>query len=273
MKIIVDNGGTKSDWAIVENNTQFSANGVNVFAAEDEIVVQIQQILPKEILELNNLSIDFYTAGLTKSIKHKLNHIFSKYFDHISIRFFSDMLCASRALFQYDKGIACILGTGSNCAYFDGSKNHEIIPSLGYIFGDEGSGYYLGKELLTQYFLNRLTVDLEQALEKETKMNKDELMSSLYSSEKKKFDIANFSFFLKKHESEAQIQQIINTSFLQFLSKYPFQYPNYSIYKFGFIGSVAFHFSSFIDEIMTKKRLEYIVIKKPITHLIKYYQS
>ena len=77
MKIIVDNGGTKSDWAIVENNKQFSAHGINVFASKEEVVLQIKQIVPKKILELKNLSIDFYTAGLTTSIKQKLDDIFS----------------------------------------------------------------------------------------------------------------------------------------------------------------------------------------------------
>ena len=54
------------------------------------------------------------------------------------------MLAASRALFKSKNGIAWILGTGSNCAYFDGVRNHEITYSTGYLLGDSGSGYDLG---------------------------------------------------------------------------------------------------------------------------------
>ena len=277
MKIIVDNGGTKSDWAIIEQNKKFSGPGINVFNSEEQIVSQLRQLLSEDLLTSENVSVDFYTAGLTKSVEMKIIKIFHKYFNDLKVSVFSDMLCASRALFQFNKGIACILGTGSNCAYFDGTKNHQMNPSLGYLFGDEGSGYDLGKQLLIKYFNNELSSDLNIAFEKETKMNKDQLISSIYSSNKKKFDVANFSFFLKKHESNNQIRKIISDSILNFLTTYVFKYMHmkcdYNNCTVGLIGSIAFNFSDIIDQIMLKYDVKYIIIEKPIDSLIKYYKT
>ena len=278
MKIIVDNGGTKSDWAIVENNHKFSGPGINVFSSEENIVSQIRNQLSEDFLISKDNSLDFYTAGLTDSVKKKIIKIFREYFNNIRVSVFSDMLCASRALFNSDVGVACILGTGSNCAYFDGIKNHQITPSLGYLLGDEGSGYDLGKQFLIKYFKNELSSDLNLAFEEETKMTKDQLLSSIYSSSNKKFDIANFSFFLKRHESNNQIRQIIFNSIFNFLSMYIFKYiktkqdykPNC---KIGFVGSVAFNFSDIIDEIMLKRGFQYLIVKQPIDNLIKYYST
>ena len=38
-----------------------------------------------------------------------------------------------------DSGIVGILGSGANCAYFDGKKLEKNNFGLGFIFGDEGS--------------------------------------------------------------------------------------------------------------------------------------
>ena len=277
MKIIIDNGGTKSDWAIIEKNQKFSGPGINVFNSEEQIVSEIRDLLSEDILTTKDVSLDFYTAGLTEYIEIKIIKMFHTYFNDIRVSVFSDMLCASRALFQFDKGIACILGTGSNCAYFDGFKNHQMSPSLGYLFGDEGSGYDLGKQFLIKYFNDELSSDLNIAFEDETKMNKDQLISSIYSSSNKKYNVANFSFFLKKHESNNQIRKIISNSISNFLSRYVLRYihmkSDYSNLTVGFVGSVAFNFSDIIDEIMSKHNMKYIIIKKPIDYLINYYKT
>ena len=145
------------------------------------------------------------------------------------------------------------------------SKNHQIIPSLGYLFGDEGSGYDLGKQFLIKYFNNQLTTDLNIAFEAETGMTQDRLISSIYSSKNKKFDIAHFSFFMKKHDSHHKIREIIYNSIFNFLTMYVFRYIDVkndcnNNCKIGFVGSVAFNFRDIIDEIMLKHGLEYIII-------------
>jgi len=271
MKLIADNGGSKSDWAFIENKRIFSGPSINLFSSDENIVLQIKNIIPSDLLISKGLIIDFYTAGLSDFIKLKLSKIFVKFFKNIKINIFSDMLAASRALFKKQNGIACILGTGSNCAYFDGVKNHKITRSLGYLLGDEGSGYYLGRELLVQYCQNKLPSSLTKILEGEKKINKEKLISNIYSIENPKFYIASFSIFLKNHESNPFIQKIIHSSILKFLATHPFKYPNFCDYRFGFVGSVAFNFNNYIYLIMKEKGIKCIVLQKPIENLVDYY--
>ena len=156
MKLIADNGGTSSDWAIVSEKKIISFDGINIFDCEEKLFLQFQNIFSNLHLQGKNISLDFYTAGVTGEVDIKVQNVFNTHFPTIHLSVFSDMLGASRALFTNIKGISCILGTGSNCAYFDGHQNHSITPSLGYLLSDEGSGYDLGRRLLIKYFNNAL---------------------------------------------------------------------------------------------------------------------
>ena len=60
------------------------------------------------------------------------------------------------------KSIVCILGTGSNCSYFDGVNVIQKITSLGYILMDDASGNYYGRQLLRDYYFNRIPENIAQ---------------------------------------------------------------------------------------------------------------
>ena len=64
-------------------------------------------------------------------------------FPHAHVAVESDLSGAARALCGHTKGIACILGTGSNSCEYDGEKIVSNVSPLGYILGDEGSGAVL----------------------------------------------------------------------------------------------------------------------------------
>ena len=66
-----------------------------------------------------------------------------------------------------------ILGTGSNCSYYDGKEIHQKVTSLGYVLMDDASGNYFGRQLLRDYYFNKLSKELE------TKF-KDELLINTY---------------------------------------------------------------------------------------------
>ena len=277
MKIVVDNGGTKSDWAVISSGEYFTANSINVFGPESEILVELKKNLANKFFHTKKCSLYFYTTGATESVVLKLTNLFNSHFPNITINIYSDMLGASRALFQKKPGIACILGTGSNCAYYDGEKNHHLEPSLGYLFGDEGSGYCLGKRILGKYFKEELSIDLNQSLEEYTTLQREQLLSKIYSSSNPKFFIASFSKFLKKNESNPQIQAIIFESINSFLNMYPLKYLEFHGNKIGsrnvgFVGSVSLNFAYCIEKIMNSHDVYFTIVDKPIQGLIKYYQ-
>ena len=271
MRIVIENGGTKLDWTIVEEKKIYSAESINVFNSEKKILTQLCDIFPKRLLRKKNLLIDFYTAGLTGFTEKKMKKILTSFFYNPTVVIFSDLLAASRALFKDKDGIVCILGTGSNCAYFDGVKNHSITHALGHLLGDEGSGYDLGKIFLINYFQDNISLELQTKFEDQVDMKKDELLSAIYKSENQKFYIASFAKFLKENESDSFVQKIITDSFLSFFNKHPFQFKSFSDYQFGFVGSVAFNFSLYIEDILNTKCVSSKILKNPIEHLIDYY--
>jgi len=271
MKIIIENGGSKLDWFILGEDTIHSGTGINFFASDEYISSQIEEQFRSLFGYPEKIDIDFYTAGLANESKIKIKKAFSQYPSFNSINVFSDMLAASRSIFKFDSGISCILGTGSNCAYFDGNINHEITFSTGHLFGDEGSGYDLGRQFLKAYFQNILPIELSHLFEDKTQMNRQELLSSIYIAKNPKSYIANFSYFLKEHEDHPFVESVIHDSFLSFLRLNPFKYPNYRQFKFGFTGSVAFVFQHHLDKIMSQFKIDYVVCKRPIKNLQKYY--
>ena len=102
-------------------------------------------------------------------------------------------------------------------------------------------------------------------------MNQDEILSAIYMSSNQKFHIASFAKFLKKHESNSIIKKIIRNSFLNFLNTHPFTFPEFHKYKFGFSGSIAFHFKEIIGDILDQKDIDYIILAKPMKNLLEYY--
>lgn len=271
MKLVIENGGSKLDWILIGENSIKSVNAISSFDTDVQILNQLKVIFQSFKFEISDLEIDFYTAGLTGSFLERIKNIFLENFSVKSINFFSDMLAASRALFKDQKGISCILGTGSNCAYFDGVNNHEITFSTGYLLGDEGSGYDLGKRFLQFYFQKKTPNYIKKDFEITMNMNCSDILSAIYSVSNPKFYIANFTRFIQKHQNDPFIADMIQTSFLSFLNKHPFTYPEFNKYKFGFVGSIAFYFSDHIDSIMKQHDVDYIILQKPIDNLTCYY--
>ena len=63
-----------------------------------------------------------------------------------------------------EKSIVCILGTGSNCSYFNGFNLEQKIDSLGFIIMDDGSGNYFGKQILRDFYFNLMPIGLKKIL-------------------------------------------------------------------------------------------------------------
>ena len=81
----------------------------------------------------------FYGTGCSNTqnnllVKNAIKHHFPKAKIYVD----SDLMAAAKALCGDQKGIACILGTGSNSCFYNGKKIVKNSPGLGYVLGDEG---------------------------------------------------------------------------------------------------------------------------------------
>ena len=92
----------------------------------------------------------------------------------------SDLMGAAKALCGDHKGVACILGTGSNSCYYDGKKIIKNSPGLGFILGDEGSGAYMGKKVVQYYLYNTFDPDLMDRFNAMFNTNSAEILEAVY---------------------------------------------------------------------------------------------
>ena len=160
MVLIADSGSTKTHWCVIENTSiikNIFTKGINPFyQTEDEITLELELNLLPELKGINIEQIYFYGAGCSLPEKKVLViNALGRYFKEVSREVESDLLGAARSLSLENKGIACILGTGSNSCLYDGKEIVENVSPLGFILGDEGSGAVLGRTFIADCLKNK----------------------------------------------------------------------------------------------------------------------
>jgi N-acetylglucosamine kinase-like BadF-type ATPase len=175
---------------------------------------------------------------------------------------------------QGEHSIVCILGTGSNCSYFDGKNIDQHVISLGYILMDEASGNFFGKQLLRGYYFNEMPRKLAQQFEKEYKLDADTLKENLYRRENPNTYLAKFAKFLIEHKAEPYMQDIIRNGLDRFVRHQILQFKNATEVPIHFVGSIAHLLEDEIKECLESYNLSIgRVIKRPIDALVEYHIS
>jgi N-acetylglucosamine kinase-like BadF-type ATPase len=276
IKLIADSGATKCEWCVLNNGKKKSiiTQGISPYFFNEE---QIVALLTKELLpKLKNIEVDevfYYGTGLSNPINVKLiKSALKKLFSKAKISAETDLLAAARALCGNEKGIACILGTGSNSCYYDGKKIRKNSPGIGYVLGDEGSGAYLGKRVIQHYLYNTFDEDLRAMFDAKFVTNSVEILEKVYKQPLANRYLASFTNFLAENRGHYMIENIIedglNDFFFQHLNKYHESW----LYPINFIGSVAFGFKDVLQELCKSYELECgNILQKPMNGLIKFH--
>ncbi|MEO6347965.1 MAG: N-acetylglucosamine kinase, partial [Aquaticitalea sp.] len=165
MILIVDSGSTKADWISVDNNgkqllEKIRTNGLNPEILKEKKLYKI--IRKSEALMANKKDVThvfFYGAGCgTENPKFLLKKVLEEIFVNAEVEVTEDTMAAVRATLNQDDeaAVVCILGTGSNCSYYDGKRLNQRIVSLGYTLMDDASGNYYGKQLIRDYYFKHM---------------------------------------------------------------------------------------------------------------------
>lgn len=277
MILIADSGATKSDWILLNKNEEpmkFQLVGLNPFYVD---TIEIENILSKELTPyIENKKIQkviFYGSGCSSVFKcMTVEDALNKQFENAEITVESDLLAAARALFINKEGIACILGTGSNSCHFDGNKIVENITSLGYFFGDEGSGAHLGKLFLKDYLLGNLPPKIAKDFKEIYNYNRDNILDAIYNLPFPNRFLASFCEFYADHLSDKYIFDMVSNSFREFFTNQIKQYKGYNKLPVSFVGSVAFFFEPLLRQIAAEFGIEVNqVLRSPINALADYH--
>jgi glucosamine kinase len=218
--------------------------------------------------------IHYYGTGCAnpenvKSVTRALKATFPK----AKINVTHDLMGAAKALCGDEKGVACILGTGSNSCYYNGKKIIKNSPGLGYILGDEGSGAYLGKKVVQYYLYNTFDPDLMDRFNAKYNTTSMEILDAVYKHALPNRYLAGFVPFLVENRGHFMIENIIEDGFNDFFFNHLYKYRESWIMPIHFIGSVAYGFRDILKEMCDTYELQLgRVLKNPMDGLIKYHK-
>ena len=199
---------------------------------------------------------------------------FLEFFPKASVDIEWDLLAAARALCGEEKGIACILGTGSNSCLYDGEKITEQVANLGWILADEGSGASLGEKLLFDYLRKNLPNGLAQQFQKRFPFSREEFLEKIYQQEKPSTFLATFSKFIFQHLKEPYCYKLVYDGFSDFYENNIMKYEGYRNLKVHFVGSIAFYYSDLLRQVANDKGIAVKnILETPIAGLTLYHQK
>ena len=249
--LIADSGSTKTHWALIANdgNVQhISTAGINPLYQEAS---EISSMLSTSDIEWGSIEhIYFYGAGC---IGGKANETITTALQSIApqaiITIQSDLMAACHALLGNRAGIACILGTGANSCCFDGEKIVANTPPLGFILGDEGSGAYIGKRLLSDALKGILPTDISQKLMQWIGIGYAEIINKVYKQPYPNRFLASLTHFAADNIDRDEIHNIVLEAFVTFIDRNLMRYDADMLAQpINFVGSVAFNFEYILAE-------------------------
>ncbi|WP_306550345.1 N-acetylglucosamine kinase [Daejeonella sp.] len=273
MLLVADSGSSKADWILTvseHQNISFRTNGINPFFLSEKEIIRIFQNTPEIQPYTDQVKeIYFFGAGCSSPDRRELiSNALSKIFKNAFISVDIDIIACIYATTGRSDGICCILGTGSNISYFDGKRIHESKHGLGYILGDEGSGTYFGRQLITGYLYGTMPTELAEEFYTKYAIDKEMIIKRIYQDPSPNFYLASFSPFMNEHVDHPYINALIKKGFTEFIETNIKSYPDYTKHNCHFIGSIAFHFSEILKQLCQEQGIKVgKILKHPIDEL------
>ena len=279
MILVVDSGSTKTDWIAVDAKGEilFSTQTLGLNPQVLSSAILKERIINNYDLYQNREQVThlyFYGAGCgVESPQLRINKVFDEIFTNAEKTIKEDTYAAVYAASKpEEKAVVCILGTGSNCTYFDGKDIEQRVTSLGYILMDEASGNFYGKQLIRSYYFNTMPKSLADEFEKEYDLSPDSIKENIYRRENPNTYLATFSKFLIKHKDNELFQKIIKNGLERFINHQILQFDNAKQVPIHFIGSISFFLKEEIKQALEEKGLIMgRIVQRPIEELVKYH--
>jgi len=281
MILIVDSGSTKTDWIALDEK------GSEIFSTQT--LGLNPQMLSNEILNeriKNNFDIYknrrlvsklfFYGAGCgVDSTQERIRKVFEKIFINSDFDIKEDTFAAVYSAVERGvPSIVNIIGTGSNCSYYDGQNVIQKVQSLGYVLMDYASGNYFGKYLIRAYYFNKMPEYLKKEFSEKFDLSANTIKNKLYREENPNTYLASFARFLIENKSNEYFKEIIFKGLERFIEYQILQYDDFSKVDIHYVGSIAYYLKDEITRIGKKYNLKTgKFIKRPIEGLVEYHKK
>ena len=283
MILITDGGSTKCDWIAIDKNgkqavDKIRTKGLNpAIVAEKKLNKTIRK--SKELMAIANdvTHVYFYGAGCgTEKPRLLLKVILESYFTNAVVEVREDTYAAVRACIDAkdEAAVVCILGTGSNCSYFDGKDLHQRVSSLGFILMDDASGNYFGKQLIRDYYFNKMPDTISVAFAHKHNLEADFIKYNLYKQTNPSAYLASHAEFMFINKDSEYISNIITKGIRLFTENMILQYKE-ELDKgvpVHFAGSIAYFGQDEIKQVAEEYGFKVgNFVRRPIEGLVEYH--
>lgn len=281
MYLIADSGATKTAWALCSSRKSVTTTTQGLspyyFTAEQIAEVLRNELLPALGKKASAIeAIYFYGTGcavpaqqqvVKKGLKAALPYV-------KIIQVQSDLVGAARAVCGHEKGIACILGTGSNSCVYNGKSIIKNNPAPGYILGDEGSGAYLGKKVVQHYIYETFDEELLHKFKVTYNQDYRTILDHVYKQPWPNRYLAGFTTFLSENRGHYMIENILEDGIGDFFITHLYKYKQTWLWPVHFVGSIAWHFQDKIKDLGNTFQVQVgNILQAPIEGLIKYHKA
>jgi glucosamine kinase len=276
--LIADCGATKSEWKLHYEGRSKTVltQGISPYFLSNEALIELLRVelMPK----LKGITVDrlfYYGTGCANPDNaRRVRACLKTLFPGAKTEVATDLLAAARAVCGTEKGLACILGTGSNSCYYNGRVIKRNSPGLGYVLGDEGSGAYLGRKVLQYYLYDTFDEELRALFDARFVTTPVEILDRVYKQPLPNRYLASFTLFLAENRGHYMIENIIEDGLNDFFFQHLCKYPEVWKYPVGFVGSVAYGFRDKLKELCSSYEFELgPVLKKPMDGLVKFHEE
>ena len=277
MILIADSGTTKCDWIGRKDQStdillETTTRGMNPAYLKDGILSQILEasdVLMQVSEEVS--SIYFFGSGCgVPMYQEKIENVLRKVFPRAGTYYVRGDIHGAVYACTLDPGVVGIMGTGSNCCFYDGMDIEIRIPSLGYTLMDEGSGNMIGKELLRAYYYQKMPKYLALLFEEEYDPDVDKVKQKLYLEPGPSVFLASHAKFVFDHLHDAVMHDILYRVMQRFFDNI------LEVYKeelqkvpLHLVGSIAYYSKDIIEELCHEKGYQLgKIVRRPVWALV-----
>lgn len=276
MILVADSGSSQSDWMLAlpdGKRLAFTTKGLNPFFVNEKDIAKIIQnadeILPhaEQVTEVY-----FFGSGCTSPDRREMvSNALSQLFTNAFIAVETDLLGAAYATCGNRKGYIATVGTGSDVSFFDGEEVLGSQQGVGYVLGDEGSGVWFGKQLITHFLYGSMPADLAAAFDERYRLNKETVIRNVYQRATPNAYLASFAPFMAAYSDHPFIEELLKKGFTEFVMANIKPFPDHGDYVCHFVGSIAYFFIEQLREVCEQRGVKIgKVLSRPINELFNY---
>lgn len=284
-RLIADSGSTKTAWALIEQEPgqpkhihTAVTQGLNpLYVTVDEVAEALRQVLAI-VGPVQPDRLDFYGSGCSGERIAVVEQALRRHLTPLTqVAVCSDLVGAARALANDGSTltkdspfIACILGTGAIASLYEPATDQLTpMPALGYILGDEGSGAWFGRHLLSDYLKGQLPAVVHEAFEDDFgPISPEQAIRHVYQMPCPNRYLATLAAFLGRHFELRYAQELAYRGIEAFWQRNVMRIDP-DVREVRLVGSVAWHLRSVIEQVASYH--DYVVtrvLKDPIEGLV-----